>query len=258
MSCFSHLLINWVLLRWILSCQPGSSVFTINYLFTSISREVCSISWILSLFFFLTSSLRTSRWFYLFIYCLNCIYVHIWSLWTITKDISYFWFFINFINLVPLTWGVFNTDILHTQGHVEQCLVSSLYGPDVTNPDLQDGQSFLHYGFVISGAAREVLLWRYYPTYLRSGMAKLPLMEESCPFQLAWNQRNSIASKPKLKHWACWWKYGVLWSCQCSVIESRDSTETENLSSVSCSWVHQYRRNQRRWIWACRTQKDWV
>ncbi|XP_035178356.1 E3 ubiquitin-protein ligase E3D isoform X4 [Oxyura jamaicensis] len=86
------------------------------------------------------------------------------------------------------------------QGRVEQCLVAPLRVLDVTNPYLQDRHAFLHYGFMTSGAAVEMLMGRYYPTYLTCGMAALPLMERSCLFLSARNQTNSITSKPKLKH----------------------------------------------------------
>lgn len=213
---------------------PGCSVFTISYLFTSISREICGISWILKIlnfFFFFWQALSEPRVDFLF--CLNCSYVPAWSLrWTVTKNISYYWFLMNFINSMSLTWKVFNTDVLHTEEHIEQCLVFPLYVPDVTNPYLQERQSFLHYGFMNSGAATEVLMWRYYPIYLRSGMATLPLMEGSCPFLWLQTNGNSVASKPKLKHWAYWWKYRILWSF--SVLGDWESELNRDWKFVIC------------------------
>nr|XP_038033321.1 E3 ubiquitin-protein ligase E3D isoform X1 [Anas platyrhynchos] len=86
------------------------------------------------------------------------------------------------------------------QGHVEQCLVPPLCVLDVTNLYLQDRHAFLHCGVMTSGAAVEMLMGRYYPTYLTRGMAALPLMARSCLFLSARNQTNSITSKSKLKH----------------------------------------------------------
>lgn len=78
---------------------------------------------------------------------------------------------------------------------------TSLCVPYMAHPHLRHRLSFLDYGFVISGAALEMLMGSYYLTYLICGIAIFPLMERSCPFIFAWNRTKSITCKPKLNLW---------------------------------------------------------
>lgn len=73
--------------------------------------------------------------------------------------------------------------------------------PYMTHPYLQHRLTFLGYGFVISVAALDILMGRYYFTYLICGMATFPLMGRSCPFILVWKRTKWIMCKPKLKLW---------------------------------------------------------
>lgn len=89
---------------------------------------------------------------------------------------------------------------LYMQELVEQCsfVLMCAY---MTHPYLQHRLIFLDYGFVISVAALDILMERYYFPYLICGMATFPLKGRSCPFILAWNRMKSIMCKPKLKQW---------------------------------------------------------
>lgn len=88
---------------------------------------------------------------------------------------------------------------------------TSLCVPSMTHPYLQHRLSFLGYGFVISSAALEMLMGRYYLTYLICGMAAFPLRERSCPFILAWNRKKPITCKPKPNLWVGKMQAELVW-----------------------------------------------